>query len=81
MNRPDQVYLPEPIELNGIRISHTLEGTKYKLELLKHCRDTATKNQLDDSARKHLNLCIENFEIRLQLMEKQTNKTTNQKSL
>jgi hypothetical protein len=68
---PEKMYLPEPIVISGIRVSHTVDGLKYKIEKLTQALTTATPMQLDDSARKHVTLVIENFKQHLELMEKQ----------
>lgn len=70
MERPDKVYLPNPIMLAGdIRVSHTAQGCQYKIEHYKHILATATKKQLTDADRQHVQKTIENFAQHLQLLQ------------
>lgn len=76
-----RTYLEEPIYLYGIRIGHTYDGT---IELIAHytnCLDIATPQQMDDQARQHCKIVIENLKQHKALYEKHFNetKTDNQK--
>jgi hypothetical protein len=68
MERPEQIYLPHPIEISGIKITRTLAGINYYLHHWRHVQATVG-NRLDTDGKKHLQLVIENLEIHKQLME------------
>lgn len=66
-----KIYLENPIEINGIKIGHTLEGLKYLINHYTHTMNIATREQLNDTDRAHCAKMIENFKIHVQLYENQ----------
>jgi hypothetical protein len=73
MDRPEQIWLPEPVIIHGIKVSRTLQGLKYYLHHWQHVQATAG-SKLDQAAKQHLQLVIDNLKIHLELTEKQNEK-------
>lgn len=71
MERPEKIYLDEPVELYGIRVGHTYQGLKYLVHHYTHVMQHATKAQLNDADRQHCQKMITNMQLHLQLYEKQ----------
>lgn len=69
MDRPEKIYLDQPIEIGSIKITRTLAGINYYLHHWRHVQATVG-NRLDGEGKKHLQLVIDNLEIHKQLMEK-----------
>jgi len=70
MERPEKIYLTEPIILAGIKVQHTYAGLIYMVDHYKTIlAQPLTPQQLKDEHRQYIEKLIENYNIHLQLYE------------
>jgi len=70
MDRPDRVYLQEPIELAGIIVQHTYEGLLYMIDhYTQVLAMPLSEQQLKYEHRQYIQKLIDNYNIHLQLYE------------
>lgn len=70
MERPEKVYLSEPIEINGIKVQHTRAGLVYMIDhYTTILAQPLTDQQLKDEHRQYIAKLIDNYTIHLQLYE------------
>lgn len=70
MDRPEKIYLDEPILLHGIEVRHTKAGLEYLIEHFNHMLEIGTDKQLNDEGRKHYINRIEQYTQHLELYNK-----------
>lgn len=68
-------YLEQPIYLYGIRVGHTYQGTIDLIGHYTHCMSIATPQQMNNEARQHCALLIENLKEHKALYEKHFEET------
>ncbi|MEJ0030904.1 MAG: hypothetical protein WDO15_11265 [Bacteroidota bacterium] len=69
MNRPEKIYLDEPIIINGVEIRHTLDGLLYLVDHMTHCLAIASNAQINHSDREHAKLMIDKYKRQIQIYE------------
>jgi hypothetical protein len=70
-----KIYLDEPIEIHGIKITHTQEGLEFLIQHYKHMLTMNPVNKVTGPARskqdsEHMLKLIENWTIHLELYKK-----------
>lgn len=76
VNRPEKIYLDEPITLHGIKVGHTHAGLKYLIDHYTTTMNNATDTQLTTDNRQHCQKMIDNMRIHLELYERELNPKT-----
>lgn len=69
MDRPENIWLPEPLVIGTTKITRTLPGLQYYLHHWQHVQATAA-NKLDKAAQQHLQKVIDNLQLHITLTEK-----------
>lgn len=71
MNRPEIIYLPEPITIEGIQVHHTLAGLNYLIDHYQTVLNIATPKQMSNECRTHIEqTLIINFKLHIVLYER-----------
>lgn len=63
------IYLDKSIFIKGIEIRHTESGLQHMIEHCEHILKIATKEQMSDDVRKHIEALIVNYRLHQKLYD------------
>jgi hypothetical protein len=67
MNRPENIYLTDPVLIAGIKVGHTEQGLRYLIDHYRCLLKLEYKRTPEEIA--HMEFLIKNWEIHLKLYE------------
>jgi hypothetical protein len=70
LNRPEKIYLDDPIFIEGTEINHTLPGLRYLVSHYEGILKNSSRGQLGDKERQHIEKMIVGYKLRIELYEK-----------
>lgn len=75
MERPEKIYLTQPIKVLGIEVKHTEEGLRYLVDHFSHCLAISTAKQISKPDREHAQKIITQYKQHIDLYEQERIRT------